>query len=323
MELIVGQVGRCLGTGGVSRGAQNAGFKVARAVDKDPTAWETYAANFPKAKLHRMPIDEFIQRADESSYSRIDVLHLSPPCQYFSPAHTRPSQSDEQNIDALTCCSALINNLRPRLVTVEQTFGLTFRRHREYLNSLIGDLTSFGFSVRWKVVDLRLWGSVQSRKRLIIIAAGPGERLPLFPSATHSNNNNLHDGLIPYTTIRKALEKIQHGDELHDLSSTKRFHPRRTPLSFDAQVGTICTGGNDFYYPDGSREYTLREYACLQGFPISHVFRGTKGTVKRHIGNAFPPNTVKILYKHLERCLLRQDRVAAYQPLRTETMTIE
>lgn len=36
---------------------------------------------------------------------------------------------------------------------------------------------------------------------------------------------------------------------------------------------------------------------------------GTKTKIRRQIGNAFPPNTVYVLYKHLHEWLLRQDNV--------------
>ncbi|KAK2608674.1 hypothetical protein QQS21_002785 [Conoideocrella luteorostrata] len=299
------------GAGGVSRGAQNAGFKVTHAVDNDPAVWDTYSSNFPETHLYEMSIDTFVQQNKQSSI-RVDVLHISPPCQYFSPAHTRPSAQDEDNTDAILCCHELVHTLRPRLVTLEETFGLAFDRHKEYLHSIIGDLTHQGYSVRWKVVELSAWGSAQSRKRLIILAAGPGETLPTFPPSTHSKNGGC--SLLPYTTIRKALSRLRPGDDLHDLATEPRYSPPRLPLSFDTQIGTVCAGHGDFYYPDGTRNYTLREYASLQGFPIFHKFRGIKKNIKRQIGNAFPPNTVKVLYKHLEKWLLRQDRVATYQP---------
>lgn len=300
------------GAGGVSRGAKNAGFQVTHAVDKSPEVWPTYSLNFPEVVLYKRSIDEFIQQT-ESSPIRIDVLHISPPCQYFSPAHTRPSARDDDNIFAQFSCSELVKKVRPRLVTIEQTFGLTFDRHQPYFRSLIGDLTLLGYSVRWKIVELWKWGLAQKRKRLIILAAGPGEQLPPFPEATHSENGE--NGLQPYTTIRQALRRIQDGDNLHNLTTTTRLNPRKPPYDFDTLLGTIRAGWGQFYYPDGTRNFTLREYACMQGFPRAHRFKGrTAKSIKSQIGNAFPPNCVKVLYKHLEKWLLQQDRISPHWP---------
>ncbi|KAK4077500.1 uncharacterized protein Triagg1_3832 [Trichoderma aggressivum f. europaeum] len=267
-----------------------------------------------------MSIDEFI-RDTKDRLMRVDVLHLSPPCQYFSPAHTRESIHDETNVCALFACRELINKLRPRLVTLEQTFGITHERHHQYLRGLIGDYTQLGYSVRWKVVRLCTWGLAQDRKRLIILAAAPGERLPPFPKPTHSENGT--GGLKPYTTIRKAIGSICVGDDLHNLDNVKYYRPRRAPLDPDRLAGTITTGGSEVYYPDGTRSLTLREYACIQGFPKCHKFIGTKTSIRRQIGNAFPSNTVRVLYRHLEDWLLQQDGMTRYQPIADDVLVVD
>ncbi|KAL6797717.1 S-adenosyl-L-methionine-dependent methyltransferase [Trichoderma sp. SZMC 28013] len=284
------------GAGGVSRGAKGSGFKI------------------------QMSVDEFI-RNTKDRLMRVDVLHLSPPCQYFSPAHTRESVHDETNIFALFGCRELINKLRPRLVTLEQTFGITHERHHQYLRGLIGDYTQLGYSVRWKVVRLCTWGLAQDRKRLIILAAAPGEKLPPFPKPTHSENGT--GGLKPFTTIRKAIGSIRVGDNLHNLDNVKYYRPRRAPLDPDRLAGTITTGGSEVYYPDGTRDFTLREYACIQGFPKCHKFIGTKTSIRRQIGNAFPSNTVQVLYRHLEDWLLQQDRMTRYQPIADDILIVD
>ncbi|KAL7928481.1 S-adenosyl-L-methionine-dependent methyltransferase [Trichoderma chlorosporum] len=284
------------GAGGVSRGAQSSGFKV------------------------QMSVDEFI-RTTKDRLMRVDVLHLSPPCQYFSPAHTRECAHDDTNIFALFGCHELINKLRPRLVTLEQTFGITHERHHQYLRALIGDYTQLGYSVRWKVVRLCTWGLAQDRKRLIILAAAPGEKLPPFPEPTHSENGV--GGLEPYTSIRKAISSIRVGDDLHNLDNVKYYRPRRAPLDLDRLAGTITTGGSEVYYPDGTRDFTLREYASIQGFPKYHKFIGTKTCIRKQIGNAFPSNTVRVLYRHLENWLLEQDEMTPYQAIAANVFIVD
>ncbi|KAM5346866.1 hypothetical protein ACJ41O_009871 [Fusarium nematophilum] len=309
----------CSGAGGVSRGAQMAGFKVQYAVDKAPEVWDTYEANFPDTELFKMSLDEFLSNP-VTGHMRVDVLHFSPPCQFFSPAHTHASAQDDENIFALYGCNQLLEKLRPRIFTVEQTFGLTHDRHAEYFHAFLGDFTQFGYSVRWKVIRLCTWGAAQDRKRLIIIAAAPGEKLPPFPQATH--NEDGHGGLLPYNTIKKTLGGIRRGDDLHDLDNVKYHQPPRSPYDADRLGGTVTTSGGDFYYPDGTRNLTLREFASLQGFPKTHRFLGTMTSIKRQIGNAFPPITVSVLYKHIEKWLLKQDGILPYDP-RDDTILID
>ncbi|KAM0275342.1 hypothetical protein ACHAPA_000203 [Fusarium lateritium] len=299
----------CSGAGGVSRGALMAGFKVQYAVDKAPEVWDTYEANFPDTQLFRMALDEFLSSPQTTHTNmRVDVLHFSPPCQFFSPAHTHASAHDDENIFALYSCNQLLKKLRPRIITVEQTFGLTHTRHEEYFNALLGDFTQYGYSIRWKLIRLCTWGAAQDRKRLIIIAAAPGERVPPFPKATHSEEGG--NGLLPYNTIGKALRGVRPGDDLHDLDNVQHFNPPRAPYDPNRLAGTITTGG-DLCYPDGTRKLTLRELASLQGFPKTHRFLGNRTSIKRQIGNAFPPNTVRVLYKHIEQWLLSEDGITS------------
>ncbi|KAJ4246227.1 hypothetical protein NW757_009681 [Fusarium falciforme] len=296
----------CSGAGGVSRGALMAGFKIQYAIDKAPEVWDTYETNFPDTHLFKMSLDEFL--SFDNQHMRVDVLHFSPPCQFFSPAHTHASAQDDDNIFALYSCNQLLKKLRPRIITVEQTFGLTHHRHAEYFCSFLADFTQHGYSVRWRVIKLCTWGAAQDRKRLVLIAAAPGERLPPFPQPTHGPEA----GLLPYNSIGTAIRGIRPGDDLHDLDNVKYYEPRRAPYDPNRLAGTITTRGGDFYYPDGTRNLTLREYASLQGFPKNHQFLGTMTSIKRQIGNAFPPNTVRVLYKHIEQWLLKEDGMLPY-----------
>lgn len=200
--------------------------------------------------------------------------------------------------------------MRPRLVTLEQTFGITHERHAGYLWALIGDMTDQGYSVRWKVVRLCTWGLAQDRKRLIMIAAAPGERLPPFPEPTHAQMSDMQSGVRKFATIHDEINRVKVGDDLHNLHQVKKFSPRKAPYDPKRLAGTITTSGSTSYHPSGKRAFTLREYACLQGFPKIHRFKGTSTAIKRQIGNAFPSNTVEMLYRHLQKWLLEQDNVS-------------
>lgn len=82
----------------------------------------------------------------------IDVLHLSPPCQYFSPQsylHASVGRINEAAEAALSATEIIVNKMRSRLVTLEETFGITHDTHEGFLNSLVEGLTRHGYSVRW------------------------------------------------------------------------------------------------------------------------------------------------------------------------------
>ena len=158
------------GAGGASRGAYSAGFRVEWGFDHDPHAIATYYANFPQTRCDGIAANDFVTAINEEY--KIDVLHLSPPCQTFSPAHTRPGPNDERNEATFLATEELIKKTRPRIVTLEETFGLTRTlENLEWFNAMIHMFTKLGFSVRWKVFNLLDFGLPQPRRRLFLFAS--------------------------------------------------------------------------------------------------------------------------------------------------------
>lgn len=59
---------------------------------------------------------------------------------------------------------------------------------------------------------------------------------------------------------------------------------------------------------NGQRDFTPRELATLQGFPLHHEFVGSRTDVKKQIGNAFPASVAKVFFENIRKFLERQDR---------------
>ncbi|MDY0152516.1 MAG: DNA cytosine methyltransferase [Candidatus Cloacimonas sp.] len=62
----------------------------------------------------------------------------------------------------------------------------------------------------------------------------------------------------------------------------------------DKPAQTITTrfdtpSGGRFIHPIHDRTLSPREGACIQSFPDGFVFKGTKSSVYKQIGNAVPP----------------------------------
>ncbi|KAH9436928.1 hypothetical protein MCOR02_000592 [Pyricularia oryzae] len=290
------------GAGGASQGARAAGFRLGYAVEHWNHAAATYRHNFPEVNLFEGDIFDFLQRND---LDFVDILHLSPPCQYWSPAKTRPGKNDEINRAALFACGDVVQKLRPRLFTLEQTFGILREMHRPYFNKLVQCFTTLRYSVEWGIVHLQDWGVPQPRRRLVMIGSCPGEVLPALPPASHGNA----PGLRPYTTVNDVLASIPHGAQLHDVQRAERLGAAGTPWNGNTILReTLCCGCGKTCHPSGRRLFTERELAGLQGFPHFFEFQGS--SVIKQIGNAFPPSAVEHLYKHLLDHLQKVDFVA-------------
>ena len=154
-----------------------------------------------------------------------------------------------------------------------------------------------------------------------MIGAGPGERLPPFPPSTHSpgiGRSQRNGGLKPLTTARQALSVLD-GRRRHPLHQPylQPFQNPRAPWDGDKPLPfTVTCRAAESYHWSGLRQFTPREYALLQGFPLHHNFAGNY--VKKQIGNAFPPIFVKMLYKHLVNWLDSQDNVVRVHYARVE-----
>jgi len=296
------------GAGGAARGMERAGLRLIFTIDIWDAAVRSLQQNFPATDILPLDVSEFIKSVDREY--RVDMLHLSPPCQVWSPAHTVAGKNDDDNTAALFACADLLWKVRPRLFTLEQTFGILHEYFQPYFHKLLQGFTDLGYSIRWKVVLLATYGLPQPRRRLIIIGAGPGETLPTFPPPTHSRDRV--GGLLPLVTARQALAPLARrrlgDDPMHTVPARGQRH--KEPWNPDQPLPrTITCNGGQNYHWSGKRDFTHLEYALLQGFPPYHQFSSTY--VKKQIGNAFASSVVKVFYKHLAAHLDRCDNVDA------------
>lgn len=153
-----------------------AGLKIEWAVDSDPAAIKSYRASFPSTLIALAEVFAFVTGG---AYGKIvDILHLSPPCQFYSPLHVihdkRRSaagiERDEANTASSFMIEQMIQRFRPRVITLENSGGL-WSMHKDYLYAIIRQFTSCGYSIRLKVHRMSSFGVPQVRKRLLIIAS--------------------------------------------------------------------------------------------------------------------------------------------------------
>ena len=157
------------GAGGMSRGAINAGLRIAWGFDFNLPACRTYQLNFLGTPIYNVWANDF---SNSKKDCKCDICHISPPCQFFSPLHTAHGKDDDMNTASLFAIEALLKKAKPRIVTLEETAGLVkIGVHKDYFNAVINMFTSQGFSVRWKVLNCADFGVPQQRKRLVIIAS--------------------------------------------------------------------------------------------------------------------------------------------------------
>lgn len=158
------------GAGGVSVGAWSAGLRVKYGIDMDTAACQTWRSNFPHSSCFHADFSSWLSLQDDA---QVDISHSSPPCQPFSPAHTRSynQQRDEENASLIFSSFNMVQKVRPRIHTIEETFGVP-SRHKEIFLRMIQDFLELGYSIHSKTIPCAKYGVPQMRRRLFIIAAG-------------------------------------------------------------------------------------------------------------------------------------------------------
>lgn len=161
----------CAGAGGMSRGMELGGLKVNFLLDRDADRCKTLRRNWKREYVVEMDITTFVGKLVKGKLSlQVDVLHLSLPCKFWSPAHTRAGKEDQGNHDILFSVQEILEYCRPRIVTFEQTSGLR-THHPFYFVAFIRIITSLNYSLTEKIINCAEVGNAQPRPRLCIIAS--------------------------------------------------------------------------------------------------------------------------------------------------------
>ena len=161
------------GGGGMSCGAKLAGLEVRWGLDFNREAIRTYQLNFDGASCENATVEQFLNADifNPTDY-RVDVLHLSPPCQSFSPAQVVKPEDFEDKQAVILAANDLVKMVRPRVITMEETFGLLHQANRQFFISVVTSLVDQDYSVRWKVMNFGEYGVPQDRRRVVLIASG-------------------------------------------------------------------------------------------------------------------------------------------------------
>ncbi|KAK3650125.1 hypothetical protein LTR56_006400 [Elasticomyces elasticus] len=302
------------GGGGTVTGMVKAGLDVKYVLDNMPQACQTLQMNWPNVVVIKMDITDFIKAIADAHTGGdiVDVLHVSFPCQ----AHSYRNKGTNEERDAIGVALGyslknILEKIKPRVVTVEQTNGILTKNEGQHFRPLLQALTTTGYAVRWGVLNLAKYGNPQQRKRLIVVGSCSGELLPPYPEPTHGPGQQL-----PFTTINdwiSGLTKRSIRDKMGDGANLRN----ESPYDGRMQLKGLVTGdgGTSNLHPNGCRTFALRELARLQTFPMNYKFAGGITAIKMQIGNAVPPVFARALFKEIAKSLERSDaEMAAWEP---------
>lgn len=324
------------GVGGWSLGLQLAGIDVVASYELWGPANET---NF-KNNSHQAQTVDIRRLSLDDLPDNIDLVVGSPPCTQFSFSNRGGGGDLADGLKDIIRFLKIVDHLKPKMWAMENVPRVAKIIQKELKpGGALADFAHLGCATH--LVDMAEYGIPQRRRRCIagnfdldLLKAFRSEVAAptLGEVVTALSANPVVDPIYGLEVARDEL--IDHVAE--DFLSTEEVRINRAnkvthtvynsmpfPDPLDRTVRTItatCTRVSResivISVPDQSevayRRLTLRERACLQGFPITFQFYGANyGQKLRMIGNAVPP-----AFSYIMGHVLQGRPAASAKPLR-------
>lgn len=310
------------GAGGLAIGMHKAGFKHVLLNEMNYKACETLRLNQP----HWNVLECDIHKVDFTPLrDKVDFLSGGFPCQAFSYAGKRGGLSDTRGTLFFELARA-VREIRPKVFMGENVKGLLSHDEGRTLQIIRNAIAELGYTlVEPRVLKAIMYQVPQKRERLILVAIR-NDIAPLvefhWPEPCHRvltlndafKKGVLYDCDVPQSDgqiypekKRKVLELVPEGGDWRDLPDTvareymggsyllgggKTGMARRLAMDEPSLTLTCAPAQKqtERCHPKETRPLSVREYARIQTFPDSWLFRGTLSDQYKQIGNAVPVN---------------------------------
>lgn len=300
------------GAGGLSEGFEEAGFRIALAVDGDRHAAQTYRANHPGVPVAEEDVaDLTVDRVRELGVGadRIDAVIAGPPCQGYSAAGKRVPD-DTKNL-LFRHVARLARDLAAEFVVMENVPGVQRVNGRRFVRRILDCLRYNGFSAGRHLLNAQDFGTPQRRRRYFFLArrSGAGRRpgppaptvkdheagllrkrlkdLPEFGGGKRAEYYPLPGGghLLNGSTMRHSKRVVR---------KIRKLKPGQGPISYrrldEDAARTLIAGHRALpVHPWLHRTISVREAARIQGFRDDYVFCGPRSAQPLQVANAVPP----------------------------------
>lgn len=262
------------GAGGMSLGFEQAGFRVAAAVDISGINVKVHEKNFPRSATICDDIRKLtgaaIRKKARIENKRIDVVFGGPPCQGFSVGGIRRPRDPRNTL--LLEFARLVVELGPRYFVMENVGGLLGDRYAPLLNKFKKVLRDGGYSIVDPLIrlDAAEFGVPQRRRRVFILGCRKNEKSPSYPKP----------GAVQ-VTVGAAINdlKVVHRSKLRDgdsysgpLGAPSAYAKRlRQPRERAARATTITGVASTKHSADVVERFTRVKQGSVD--PISRFIR--------------------------------------------------
>lgn len=292
------------GAGGLDLGFIRAGHSVIWANDNFEDAVNTYRLNIGN---HIVCAD--VKDIESSQIPNCDVVIGGFPCQGFSVANMKRSETDQRN-QLYEELLRVVRDKGPRYFLAENVKGILSLGKGKVLSLILQDFDDAGYRIQYKVLNAADYGVPQKRLRVIFLGTRRDVEQDLtYPNPTHCDPKLIERPTLfehsvkPWLSIGRALQGIPDPDKApnipnHTYSKYKlRFNGYIGHREIDpTQPAPTVTGRGDnkggvvvLHHPNNKRRMSVRELAATQSFPLDYRFAGTQSSAYRQVANAVPP----------------------------------
>ena len=157
------------GAGGLSLGAEMAGFQVKFAVEKDKSAAMTYRHNHPNTLV----LEDDIHNIDPWEHllpnEHVSIIFGGPPCQGFSFSNTMSRNMDNPNNSLFEEFLRFVNEIQPDWFLFENVEGFVHFEEGKILHLVEQCFKDMGYQVFPKVLWASDYGVPQHRNRFFMV----------------------------------------------------------------------------------------------------------------------------------------------------------
>ena len=305
------------GCGGLDLGFERAGFDVGLAYDIRESAVASWNRNRPGAENGRVGDLSLIRMKDIDGHHggkfRPSGVIGGPPCQSFSRANHKRSDSDPRSLQVRRFFSIALRFHRYRrpldFILLENVPELAQAREGKLLEREALRLKRNGFDVRRFVLDAVDYSVPQYRKRLFVLGLPDG--------SSAAEHWRVPSSMELARTVRQAIGGLPRPMHFRRELSTQDIpvHPNHwcmNPKSlrfFDGSLLAGSTSGRSFktlawdapsvaasyghrevhVHPEGRRRLSVFEAMRIQGFPDNFVLEGSLSAQIDQVSEAVPP----------------------------------
>jgi DNA (cytosine-5)-methyltransferase 1 len=186
------------GCGGLSEGLHQAGVvKSCWAVEKEEPAAQAFRLNNTDTTVFTDDCNLLLKLVMDGATTNsrgqtlpkkgeVELLCGGPPCQGFSGMNRFNSREYSQFKNSLVASYlSYCDYYRPKFFILENVRNFVSFKKSMVLKLTLSCLLAMGYQCTFGVLQAGHYGVPQTRRRAIILAAAPGEKLPMYPEPTH------------------------------------------------------------------------------------------------------------------------------------------